>query len=90
MSRNRINDDRRLIAVYENQALGHLSLWEECVGTGDIHQWVYLLPLIEELIADETKMMAFKSLNYLGPKYMYNMFTKNSHFTEYNLRNTYH
>ena len=31
---------------------------------------------IEELIADETKIMAFKSLNDLGPKYMHNMFTK--------------
>ena len=40
---------------------------------------------IEELIADETKMTVFKSLNHFGPNYMYNMFTKNSHFTERNL-----
>ena len=34
------------------------------------------------------KMMVFKTLNDLGPKYMYDMFTKNSHFIERNLRNT--
>ena len=43
---------------------------------------------IEELISDETKMMVFKPFNDFGPKYMYKMFTKNSHFTERNLRNT--
>ena len=43
---------------------------------------------IEELLADETKLMVFKSLNDLGPKYMYNMFTKNSHFTKRNLRHS--
>ena len=43
---------------------------------------------IEERIADETKMMVFKSLTDLGPKYMYNMFSKDSHFTERDLRNT--
>ena len=43
---------------------------------------------IEELISDETKLTIFKSLNDLGPNYMYKMFTKNSHFTERNLRNT--
>ena len=48
--------------------------------------------IIEELIADETKMMAFKSLNDFGSNYMYKMFIndfgKNSHFTERKLRNT--
>ena len=43
---------------------------------------------IEELISDETKLTVLKSLNDLGPKYMYKMFTKNSHLTERNLRNT--
>ena len=43
---------------------------------------------IEELISDETKLTVFKSLNDLGPNYMYKMFTKNSHLTERNLRNT--
>ena len=43
---------------------------------------------IEELISDETRLMVFKSLNDLGPNYMYKIFTKNSHFTERNLRNT--
>ena len=43
---------------------------------------------IEILISDETKLMVFKSLNDLGPNYMYKMLTKNSHFTERNLRNT--
>ena len=43
---------------------------------------------IEELIADETKMTVFTSLTDFGPKYVYKMFTKNSRFTERNLRNT--
>ena len=33
-------------------------------------------------------MMVFKSLNDFGPKYMYKMFTKNSHLTERNLLST--
>ena len=33
-------------------------------------------------------MMVFKSLNDFGPQYMHNMFTKNSQFSERNLRNT--
>ena len=41
----------------------------------------------QELIADEMKMMVFTSLNDFGPKYMYKMFTRNSHFTERILRN---
>ena len=44
--------------------------------------------IAELIIADEKKLMVFKSLNDVGPKYMYNMFTKNSHFTERNLRST--
>ena len=32
---------------------------------------------IKELISDETKLTVFKSLNDLGPNYMYKMFTKN-------------
>ena len=43
---------------------------------------------IVELIADETKMIVFKSLNDSGPQYMHNMFTKNSQLSERNLRNT--
>ena len=43
---------------------------------------------IVELIADETEMMVFKSLNDFGPQYMHNMFTKNSQLSERNLRNT--
>ena len=43
---------------------------------------------IEEHIADETTMIVFKSRNDFGPKYLYKMFAKNSHFTERNLRNT--
>ena len=43
---------------------------------------------IQELIADETKMMVFKSINDFGPKYMYKMFTRNSYLTERILRNT--
>ena len=43
---------------------------------------------IVELIADETKMMGFKSLNDFGPQYMLNMFTKNSQLNERTLRNT--
>ena len=43
---------------------------------------------IDELVADETKIMFFKSLNDLGTKCMYNIITKNSHFSEHNLRNT--
>ena len=43
---------------------------------------------IVELIADETKMMVFKSLNDFGSQYMHNMFTKNSQLSECNLRNT--
>ena len=43
---------------------------------------------IEELIADETKMMAFKSVNDFEPHYMHKILTKNSHFSERNLRNT--
>ena len=43
---------------------------------------------IVELIANETKMMVFKSLNDFGPQYMLNMFTKNSQLSERNLRNT--
>ena len=31
---------------------------------------------IQELIADETKMMVFKSINDFGPKYLYKMFTR--------------
>ena len=34
------------------------------------------------------KTMVFKSLNEFGPKYMHKIFTKNSHFTERNLRST--
>ena len=34
---------------------------------------------IKEHITDETRMMVFKSLNDFGPKYMYKMFTENSH-----------
>ena len=36
----------------------------------------------------ETKMVAFKYLNDFGPKYIYKMFTKNSHITERHLQNT--
>ena len=43
---------------------------------------------IEDLIAYETKMMVFISLNDLGPQYMYEMFAKNSQVTERSLRNT--
>jgi len=43
---------------------------------------------IQELIADERKMMVFKSINDFGPKYMYKMFTRNSHLTECILWNT--
>ena len=43
---------------------------------------------IQELIADETKMMVFKSINDFGPKYRYKMFIRNSHLTEGILRNT--
>ena len=43
---------------------------------------------IQELIADETKMMVFKSINDFGPTYIYKMFTRNSHLTERILRNT--
>ena len=43
---------------------------------------------IVELIADETKMMVFKSLNDFGPQDMLNMFTKNSQLSKRNLRNT--
>ena len=32
---------------------------------------------IQELIADETKIMVINSLNDLGPKYMHRMFTRN-------------
>ena len=37
---------------------------------------------IEELIADETKLIVFKSLNDFELKYMHKIFAKNSHFTE--------
>ena len=43
---------------------------------------------IQELIGDETKMMAIKPINDFGPTYMYKMFTRNSHLTERILRNT--
>ena len=43
---------------------------------------------IQELIGDETKLMAFKSIHDFGPKYMYKMFTRNSLLTERILRNT--
>ena len=43
---------------------------------------------IVELIANETKMMVFKSLNDFGTQYILNMFTKNSQLSERNLRNT--
>ena len=43
---------------------------------------------IEERIGDETKLKVFKSLNYVGPKYMYKMLIKSSPFTERNLRHT--
>ena len=48
------------------------------------HEW----KTIVELIANETKMMVFKSLNDFGPQYMHNMCTKNSQLSERNLRNT--
>ena len=43
---------------------------------------------IEELIAEEAKMMVFKSVNDFGPHYMQKMFTRNPHFSERLLRNT--
>jgi len=42
----------------------------------------------QEIIADETKMMVFKSHNDFGPKYMYKMFRRHSHLTERILRKT--
>ena len=43
---------------------------------------------IQELIADETKLMVCKSINDFGLKYRYKMFTRNSHLTERIPRNT--
>ena len=45
------------------------------------------LKSIQELIADETKMIVLTSINDFGPKYMHKMFTRNSHFIERILRN---
>ena len=43
---------------------------------------------IEELISYESKIMVFKSLNELAPRYLCNLFTKNSQCSSRNLRNT--
>ena len=43
---------------------------------------------IQELIADETQMMVFKSINDFGQKYMYKIFTRTSHLIHRVLRNT--
>ena len=43
---------------------------------------------IEELIGYESKIMVFKSLNELAPRYLCNLFTKNSQCSSRNLRNT--
>ena len=43
---------------------------------------------IDELIDNETKTMAFKSLSDLAPQYLCNLFTKNSACSSRSLRNT--
>ena len=43
---------------------------------------------IDELIDNETKTMVFKSLSYLAPQYLCNLFTKNSACSSRSLRNT--
>ena len=46
------------------------------------------LKTIEQLIADESKIMVFKSLHDLAPPYLCNLFTRNSKSSSYALRNT--
>ena len=41
----------------------------------------------EELIAHESELMVFKSINGLAPQYMSDFFTKTSQLTSHNLRN---
>ena len=43
---------------------------------------------IEELISYESRIMVFKSLNELAPRYLCNLFTKKSQCSSCNLRNT--
>ena len=43
---------------------------------------------IEELIESETQTMVYKSLNELAPRYLSELFIRNSQFSFYNLRST--
>ena len=43
---------------------------------------------IEQLIADESKIMVFKSFHDLAPPYLCDLFTRNSNSSSYALRNT--
>ena len=43
---------------------------------------------VDEIITDESKTMVFKSLNELAPKYLCDVFTRNSLCSSYRLRNT--
>ena len=42
---------------------------------------------IDDLINQEMKTIAFKSVNNLAPQYLIDLFTRNSHSSSHNLRN---